>query len=394
MVIITSLVVLIGIDWFHRVFTFRWHERLLGSIAVENRAIRGPLPPTNSITMSADRRGDLVALTGIPEMARPYAHEREAYELVTDEFGYPNQPPTDHRFYPVVTVGDSYFFMSSGPEGDFARFLERKLGFPVYNHAYPGRGAFWGLQRFLEEGRFTDRMPKVLVWGCLERELAGALFAGFVYQIWKMENPDQAELDENKPMSVRWSALAPATLRTSLPDSSWLAARANQLWNRIRYEVFGQLTEDVVIAESDEKPSRLFYRLSLESLTWTPEERNSDQVAWAIERIHAYCRQRGTQLLIVLIPDKERVYQREIPADWVKAHGPLHPSVLPDVEKALLAKEVPVVNLLPIFQSAADRGRSVYWGDDTHWRAEGMRLAAEPIGNTILKLIGESMGAP
>ena len=57
------------------------------------------------------------------------------------------------------------------------------------------------------------------------------------------------------------------------------------------------------------------------------------------------------------------------------------PAFLDELEKALVAAHIPVVNLLSEFRAEAarrlDEGGYIYWRDDTHWNQAGVELATE-----------------
>ena len=88
---------------------------------------------------------------------------------------------------------------------------------------------------------------------------------------------------------------------------------------------------------------------------------------------------RGLDFRMVLVPEKHTVYAP------VLATPPEEPSALylNVLEEKLRAAGIPVVNLLPVFRKAAaeqlSSGRRLYLDDDTHWNADGVRLAAETI---------------
>lgn len=90
-------------------------------------------------------------------------------------------------------------------------------------------------------------------------------------------------------------------------------------------------------------------------------------------------KQRGLELQLVLVPEKHMVYAPLL------ADPPAAPPdpYLNALERRLHTAGISVVNLLPVFrQAAAERlasGRRLYFDDDTHWNAEGVRLAAETI---------------
>jgi hypothetical protein len=105
--------------------------------------------------------------------------------------------------------------------------------------------------------------------------------------------------------------------------------------------------------------------------------------------LKTYLEKQGVELLVLLVPDKYVVYHDLI----------MPPSPLPErepfldlVEERLVAADVQVVNLTPHFRAEAKtllaRDEYIYWIDDTHWNAEGIREAAQSIAesNTVSQL--------
>ena len=369
---------IVSMDWAMRFKHFRWQDRLIRKASSMETQARGPDAPMQQRTVEAFSGGDLTRIAAVDEINRMVEEEKPATLVVTDEYGYRNVPPTDDKNYPLMVVGDSFLFVQYGEGGSFAHMLEKNSGQPVYNHSYPGAGAFWGLHRYLIEQRFARRPPKTIIWGLLERELGGELFAGYVYHIKRLEN-GEAEAAPMAGSGFAWDQMQPSVLRGSLPDTSFFSAITRRLWNRAQYPVFGTTTRDVVMSGPDAggKPF-LFYRYNLDSLAWTREQRNPAQIAWAVEVVRDYLRKQGSELLILLIPDKEQVYRELIPDG-----ATLPPPALHDVEQELTNRNIPVVNLLPAFLDAKNAGVMLYWRDDTHWRPEAMAIAAEMVGGKL-----------
>lgn len=344
---------------------------------------RGPHAPMMRQEMAAYRGGDLTRMAAVDEILARFGEKKPTSVFVTDEHGYRNEPPTDNQSYPVMVVGDSFLDVQYGETENFVKLLAETLEQPVYNHSYPGAGAFWGLHRYLIEGRFRERPPRVMVWGLLERELGGSLFAGYVYHLRVLEkgqaNPVSAKA------GIAWDQVKPELLTASLPDTSFVAAAARRFWNISRYKVFGAITPDVIISRPDlSGRDYLFYLYNLNAMAWTPEQRDPVRVARSVKFIRDYLHGLGTELVIMLIPEKEQVYRELIPGGDQRYPS----SALNDVERELNTRNIPVVNLLPAFLDAKARGMPLYWRDDTHWRPEAMRIAAEMVGERV-KRIGD-----
>lgn len=371
---ITWLGLVLG-DSFMRIERFRWHDRLIRNPPKEESAVRGPDKPMVRRVIPEFSGGDLTRLAAVDDVLREYGETKPGSVILTDEAGYRNEPPTDGIYFPVMIVGDSFMDVRFGEDGSYPEQLRKALGVPVYNHAFPGSGAFWGLHRYLLEGRFIERPPEVIVWGLLEREIAGGLFSGYVYHIRvlkKAGGTNEATVARGGN-SITWDQLRPRTLKTTLPNTSYFSAAVNRLWNVLRYKVFGSITKDVIVSKPDASGKRyLFYGYNLEAMAWTPEQRNAPQAAYAIEFIRDSLRERGSELVVVLIPDKAQVYRELIPDRFPE----FPPCTLIEFEDELKKRDIPVVNLYETFRKQALGGMSLYWRDDTHWRPESMATAA------------------
>ena len=377
---------LIG-DWTMRLTWFRWQDSVIVGVASTEK---GPYQPMTVATNPPQRGGDLTTLMGAVPGIDEFKDWKPAATNWTDEFGFRNRPPTEGRRYPVVVVGDS--FMATGPrmEDTFAGCLSGLLGDPVYCYAFESRGPLWGIIRLLTtSGRFRERPPKLIVWGVLEREVSGAGFADAVGQVEKLRR----QLAGAQKTYFDVSALSPRALKKSLPDTSAVAQLSSRLWNRIRFALFGRTAAVVVPADGLIAGRRLlFYGPGIEAMESSAAERDVTHVADTIRYFDELTQEEGGRLLVVLIPDKEEIYREHIPALPNLPDHPIPPSVLGDLDAALRARRVPVVNLLGPFREAASAGRLLYWTDDTHWNSDGIQMAVKLVLSDVEKLL--ERGAP
>lgn len=100
-----------------------------------------------------------------------------------------------------------------------------------------------------------------------------------------------------------------------------------------------------------------------------------DRVRVALSEAYRLCQARGIALTVVFIPAKYRVYRD--PGSSERA-----PMSVDDLPRALggavagIAPEITYLDLTPRFRTEAARGALLYLPDDTHWSAEGHRVAA------------------
>ena len=91
----------------------------------------------------------------------------------------------------------------------------------------------------------------------------------------------------------------------------------------------------------------------------------------------------GIGLLVLLVPDKYVVYHDLL---WSTSPHTERRQYLDVIEQRLDAANVAVLNLTPRFRKQAEallaRDEYLYWLDDTHWNAEGIREAAQAIADS------------
>jgi hypothetical protein len=83
----------------------------------------------------------------------------------------------------------------------------------------------------------------------------------------------------------------------------------------------------------------------------------------------------GSPFCAVLIPFKEQIYARGVPA----AYDPLFDAAYDAVASDLQAAGVPVLDLRPAFRHAAASGQKLFWTLDGHLSTEGHRLVADAL---------------
>lgn len=372
---------LVAGDWGLRFAWFRWHVNL----ATRPRA---QILEATSWEVPASSGGDLTRLLQVPSLTEVFEQPRPAQTGYRDEFGWPNPPPVSGRHFPVVVVGDSYMTTGSSASNTFSGSLSGLAGLPVYNYSEAGRGPTVCLRRFLADSRFVRDPPSVVIWGLVEREIGGDMFLGLVGWLKAQETAVAARDD-------RWvfhpDALLPLQLKTSLPASSALAQISRRVWTILRYRLFRELSEEMVVEASAPVDGKrfLFYVPAAKAMRWTRAERKPELMAEAILYVADILKERGSKLVVVLIPDKEQTYRDWLPARLRDEPPGLAPSCLLDIEDALKGSDVTVVNLLPVFRELASKDRLLYWPDDTHWNPEGIDAAVASTWDVVRDVVHE-----
>ncbi len=375
-----------GLDWAMRFRWFQWHRTFVVS-AFKPRYI-GDWPPLTRVPFPPARGGDLSRLLGVPEAIEKYGVDRADQGVVhTDEFGFPNVPPTTNRPYTVALVGDSFLLQGRSDSNLMGGRIARLLGTSVYTVAHAGRGSAFAMSGYLDHPNFRRSPPRAVVWCLSERDATGFFFdsvavqaMGRVYQSNYVAYADAASRRD-----WDWLQLTPARLRASLPNTSVLAQGARRAWTWIRFQGFRRLNEEIVIATNAfAGRTMLFYSENLKSLSWGPEVRDIPKIKRAAYYVQRdYFLARGIRWIVVLIPEKEQVYRNWVPPSrWIGGKA-LPPSSLDDIAAALKSAGVEALNLLPVYRQAVARGELVFWPDDTHWNPLGMDYAATQIAKVL-----------
>ncbi len=370
-------------DWFFRFHWFRWQQSFVLNPALWSA---GPAAPLQQVARPASVGGNLTRMVAIPSFNRRYAQARPAYLELSDEYGYRNVPPTTNRYYPVVSVGDSFMNTGEPMTNMFSARLAEVSGVAVYNHAMDGRGQFQGLLQFIKGQRWAAAAPRILIFGMVEMDIYGPAYVGLLAHLPSTAGTG-GEADAAQAR-INWAQFAPARLNQDLPNSSMMAQAARWLWNRARFACFNRITPEVVpSAGAIVGQPLLFYRYSIDNLKWSPAYRDIPKVVFTMRHLNEYCRSRGITLVALLIPDAADVYRDLIPPELNPPANPIPPSSLDLIEVELTKAGIRTVNLLGSFRARAAEGALLYWPDDTHWNAEGIHLAAEATGRAIRDLL-------
>jgi hypothetical protein len=115
-----------------------------------------------------------------------------------------------------------------------------------------------------------------------------------------------------------------------------------------------------------------------------------DEVVSVLTAAHSACAANRMTLLVVFAPQKFRVYKDccSFPAD-----NPCTRWVLDDLPERLRARVAAIdpgtgfLDLTPALAAEAARGRLLYFADDTHWSAEGHRVAGRAIAADIARRV-------
>jgi hypothetical protein len=296
--------------------------------------------------------GDLSAVANLPRL-RQYHAER----FTTDPFGFrvtPGGPP-----YGILLLGNS-FAVGSGVSDDetLAALLEKDSGVGVYNAA--------GMEIHL-----PDIVKVVYRLGMTRGTVV------FQYSNWQI-------LPTNKEF---FGQAPPPDIETSEPKAlGFWKVSPFQIWVKRFYQQWQN--KFILPAVGSDRVTRLQLRDGQEMLVYTSNidrfygQHQAPDIG-TFKLLQHELQKMNLKLLVLLTPDKFTIYQPLLLDSVPKPHS----SYLNNMEGMLRRSGIRAMNLEPIFQARAaeelEKGRLIYWKDDSHWNQEGIRIAAKACANAL-----------
>jgi hypothetical protein len=327
----------------------------------------GPFIP-NAVYRSKRSSGDLASLANLPDL-RQYREE----VFSTDSAGYRNRRETATPFSGILVLGDS-FTAGNGVSDAFtlSEQLHEISGFPVYNGAESPN--FWQLLEHLQMNR------GLVIYQQLER-------APLPYSLVASALPDQS-LRRRLVRKVFGDQRAETLRRRYASADKWF--RAFKSYSPVKIlsgravkflqndKIFPNPYGSAVVASKLRNGREILF-LPTELNTHDPRK-PTNPVGFI--QLKLELQKRGIGLLVLLVPDKYTIYR-----DLLSPASPeTERQFLDVVEQHLAAANVPVLNLTPLFRRQAEalfpRDEYLYWLDDSHWNAEGIREAAQAIADS------------
>jgi alginate O-acetyltransferase complex protein AlgJ len=144
----------------------------------------------------------------------------------------------------------------------------------------------------------------------------------------------------------------------------------------VNYNLFGEGRPGVLVGEQG-------WLYTTEEFQTAPSDDAQIEAKLAeIGRVHVQLAAQDTQLMVLLIPAKSRVY----PEHLGRVHWPaVKQNVYGSVRQRLGAQGVTALDLLPALLAAKSQGE-VFLHTDTHWTPLGAKIAAETVKSSLAKL--------
>jgi hypothetical protein len=145
-------------------------------------------------------------------------------------------------------------------------------------------------------------------------------------------------------------------------------------------------------AKGEDVPIHFFMYTKLPNDTWSPQHAAAlRRVRNILQRAYEVTQGRGITLVVAFIPLSFRVYKDVVQCTDSSTCATWAVNDLPqrfETAVAEVSDKIPYIDLTPLFVAEAKRGRLSYIPDDTHWSAEGHRVAAEAIAESIKPFLG------
>ncbi len=288
----------------------------------------------------------------------------------TDPWGFRNSVRAGGS-HDVVVVGDSFAAGSALTQGDtIAAALERQTGLRTYAYA-PGL-----LEAFLKEERFRVEPRPVVVFQFFEREL--------FFSIPRQDDvrpikSDFVHRDDHRPgpLVQMWTS-AVVALDRYCKGTLLRSARARVreafvagIYDAVGAEFGGRPALGAIVGSDDQT---LFLLVPAANLPF-PRVYVDRSVARLVEFDRAI-RESGFRSILLAAPNKENIH-------YDLLVEPRRPAFLDQVVAGVRGAGIEVVDLQPAYRAAKENGLQVYHFDDTHWTAEGVRIAADALSKVL-----------
>lgn len=344
LIVLTMELFILPIDY----FTFRAWEGLV--VRNFKNLFNGPFYPNMKLTKIEE--GDLAHHT-------KYSKKR-IVKWITDQYGY-RKIKTNGPFQ-IVIVGDSNIAGSGLTQEEMlSEILESELKVKVYPLAPAGIGTF------LKTRRFIEHPPEILILGIVEREIPylSALKSKRRYQIKENLLQSIKGLRENRFLQTIFVLLDRLSKLNMLHHLRATIRRA-------------------ILPEAEIKPRYMTTQHGAIFFLKGPDANREvqkgvfNQVVNLIRSYHDAVTSRGIRFIFLPIPEKENILHEILQTP--------KPKFLEELINELKRQEVEVIDTQKAFEEAY-RGSQIlpYQADDTHWSAEGVKITANLIRETLLK---------
>jgi alginate O-acetyltransferase complex protein AlgJ len=347
---VSPFLVLLGVEIFILpidFFTFRVWEALV--VRKLELLLPGPFYP--NMRVLKEEEGDLTHHTR-------YALRRRVV-WATDRQGYRHEDP-GLLLHPILIVGESEVVGTGLTQEEIlSAVLERRLGIGVYPLA-PG-----SINSFLRQRRFAEHPPRVLILTRPERSITD--LSRIRSGLTRTPGPLSGKVLE-----------ARTRLKEKLEGTRWIQKLGVLLDRLYKSPMLHSLRANLRRGLSPSAGSSLKSEVTPRGLIFflqgrqvEPEVSSSlfDDTLRTLKSYHDLLQDRKIRFIFLPIPEKETFFYESL--------GLQAPRFLDRLHSKLQEMGIETIDLRPAFAEALQRSSLLpYQTDDTHWSAEGVRIAA------------------
>ncbi len=317
--------------------------------------------PNQTINVQV-RRGNIGEVLCLPP------HHEEPFDLTYDKNGFRNEK--DLARADIAVIGDSYIESQMMPGAQLV--TTRLAELTKQTVANFGQSGYGPQQELVVLKRYAIPLhPKTVVWVFYEgNDLLDA----------------RDYMNRREALNATWGRVDSFWYRSFAKNSLiWLIGTLQSCVLNPDEKL--RITRTTVV-DSSGKPQQLYVKGLSVSVNLSTEELNGLQETAAIlEEAYRLVQQEGQRFVVVFAPHAYRVYG-EITHFQGVSGGAIWPKVnnLPDHLRRILrdiSPEIDYLDLTPALQSAARKNALVFFPDDTHWTAEGHRVVAAALAETL-----------
>jgi hypothetical protein len=306
--------------------------------------------------------GDLAAFANLSD-----ASETRSIQFTTDEFGFRNG--TGAGKVAALLFGDSYAVLNDHDDETLAAQLGAKIGCRVYNAASPD---------------YEFRRPSIALIDALRRRVG--MDKGFVIieQLERQSFGKRAPKTRQEKFTQWWGGRLWDQLK-HIQQQAPLRNYAEAKLRRIQDDRIlpNGYADNVLSAALQNGDNMLFLRNEPQ----LSNQKGLPSLDYWIG-IDKQLAERGLKLVIVLVPNKYTVY-----APLLRDPSPLTANsgaVLDRLASALGRGGITAINLTAALRrqaaTLAKRREYIYWRNDTHWKPNGVAIAADEIDRLVPEL--------